>query len=88
MLKGDLIMQTVAVSDFRQSLADLGNKIRYAGDRIIVERNHKPFFAVVPCDDAEFLQALEDSIDLKAAKEALKRNDFVAWEKAKKELGL
>jgi PHD/YefM family antitoxin component YafN of YafNO toxin-antitoxin module len=81
-------MQTVAVSDFRQLLAELGNKIHYAGERIVVERNHKPFFAVVPCDDAEFLQALEDSIDLEAAKAALKRNDFVAWEKAKKELGL
>jgi antitoxin (DNA-binding transcriptional repressor) of toxin-antitoxin stability system len=81
-------MQTVGVSDFRQMLADVGNRIRYAGERIIVERNHKPLFAVVPCDDVEFLQALEDVIDLEAVRKALKRNDFVAWEKAKKELGL
>jgi PHD/YefM family antitoxin component YafN of YafNO toxin-antitoxin module len=85
---GEFAMQTAKASDFRQLMADLGNKVRYTGERIIIERNHKPFFAIVPCDDAEFLEAVEDRIDLEAAKKALKQNDFVAWEKAKKDLRL
>jgi len=41
----------------------------------------------VSCDDAEFQETLEDRIDLDAAKEVLKRKDFVAWKKANEGLG-
>ena len=81
-------MTTIASSDFRQQLADLANRVRYGGERITVTRSGKPLFAVVPCEDAELLEALEDRIDLEQAKKALKRNDTVSWAKAKKELGL
>ena len=53
-----------------------------------VTRSGKPLFAVVPYEDAELLEALEDRMDLDLAKKALKRNDTVSWAKAKKELGL
>jgi prevent-host-death family protein len=81
-------MVRVRVSDFRKSISDLGNKVAYTGERICVQRNDKPLFVVVPVDDAELLDYLEDKIDLEAIKEALKKKDFVPWEKAKKELGL
>ncbi|OHB66810.1 MAG: prevent-host-death family protein [Planctomycetes bacterium RBG_13_62_9] len=81
-------MTTIAASDFRQQLADLGNRVSYGRERIMVTRSGKPLFAVVPYEDAELLDALEDRMDLDLAKKALKRNDTVAWEKAKKELGL
>ena len=58
------------------------------GERITVTRSGKPLFAVVPYEDAELLEALEDRMDLDLAKKALKRNDTVSWAKAKKELGL
>ena len=32
------------------------------------------------------LETLEDKIDIKAAKDSLKRNDFVDWEKAKNDI--
>ena len=53
-----------------------------------VTRSGKPLFAVVPYEDAELLEALEDRMDLDLAKKALKRNDTVSWAKAKKVLGL
>ncbi len=81
-------MTTIASSDFRQQLADLANRVSYGGERITVTRSGKPLFAVVPCEDAELLEALEDRIDLEQAKKALKRNDTVSWAKARKELGL
>jgi len=81
-------MTTIAASDFRQQLADLGNRVSYGRERITVTRSGKPLFAVVPCEDAELLEALEDRIDLEQARQALKRNDTVAWEKAKKVLDL
>jgi prevent-host-death family protein len=81
-------MTTIAASEFRQNLADLGNRVSYGRERITVTRSGKPLFAVVPYEDAELLDALEDHMDLELARKALKRNDTVAWEKAKKDLGL
>ncbi len=81
-------MTTIAASDFRQQLADLGNRVAYGGERITVTRSGKPLFAIVPYEDAELLEALEDKMDLDLAKKAFKRNDTVSWAKAKKELGL
>lgn len=81
-------MIKVRVSVFRKSISDLGNKVAYTGERICVERNNKPLFVAVPIDDAQLLDYLEDKMDLELAKKALKRNDFVPWKKAKKELGL
>ena len=43
---------------------------------------------MVPYDDVEFLEALEDRVDVEAAKQALKRNDFVPLEEVRKQLGL
>jgi len=81
-------MVTVALSQLRTSLGDLANKVAYAGERLCIERNGKPFVALVSLDDMELLEHLEDQMDLELAKAALKRNDFVSWEKVKKELGL
>lgn len=81
-------MTGVQISQFRDDLAHLGNMVAYQGERICVERNHKPLFAVVPYADMELLEQLEEKIDLELAHEALKRNDFVLWKQVKKELGL
>jgi len=81
-------MTTIASSDFRQQLADLGNRVAYGGERITVTRSGKPLFVIVPYEDAELLEALEDRMDLALARKALKDNDTVSWAKAKKELGL
>ena len=81
-------MTTVSVTNFRDRIADLGNKAAYAGERISVESHHKPFFAVVPIEDLLLLEYLEDKMDLEMARAALKRDDFVSWEKAKEELDL
>ena len=81
-------MTAVQISQFREDLSHLGNMVAYQGERICVERNHKPLFAVVPYPDMELLEQLEDKMDLESAREALKRNDFISWKQVKKELGL
>jgi prevent-host-death family protein len=81
-------MTRVPVSKLRSTLADLSNRVAYTGERICIERNGKPFVALVSFDDMELLERLEDTMDLELAKAAIKRNDFVSWEKAKKQLGL
>jgi hypothetical protein len=42
-----------------------------------------------PSEDLELLQALEDRIDLAAARKALKKEPgWIQWEKVKRDLGL
>jgi len=81
-------MTTIPVSKFRDDLANVANKVKYTGERICIERNGKPLFAVVTLDDMQLLERLEDQMDLELVKKALKRNDFVPWKRVKKELGL
>jgi prevent-host-death family protein len=84
-------MQRLSVGGARDQLADALNRVAYRGERIIIERRGKSLAAVVPMEDLELLQALEDRIDLEEAREALaeaEREGTVPWEQVKAELGL
>lgn len=87
-LRSRQAMTVVKVSEFRSDISDYANKVAYTGERICVERNNKPLFAIVPIDDMELLEHLEDQMDLELAKEALKKGKFIGFDSLKKELGL
>jgi len=78
----------VTASATRQNFSDIVNRAAYGGERIIVHRRKKPVAAVVPIEDLEFLEKLEDEIDVKAAREALKDPRTIPWETIKKKLKL
>jgi prevent-host-death family protein len=81
-------MTTISMSDIRLKLSELANRVIYGGERVVVQKNNKPAFALVSIEDMELLEKLEDEIDIKAAEEALTEGDFVPWEDVKKDLGL
>ena len=76
------------MSEIRLKLSELANRVIYGGERVIVEKNNKPAFAMVSVEDMELLERLEDEIDIKAAEEALKEGSFIPFEKIKKESGM
>jgi prevent-host-death family protein len=63
---------TVSISDARQSLADLCNRVAYGGERLLIARRGKSRVALVSVEDLELLEALEDAVDIAAAREALR----------------
>ena len=77
-----------SVNDLRSDLAEILNRVAYEGERVVVERRGKGVAALVPVEDLELLLALEDRIDLAAARKALKVPGRIPWEKVKKDLGL
>ena len=81
-------MTSISISQARSHLSDIANRVAYAGQRICIERNGSPLFALVPFEDLQMLEALEDKIDLQAAKAALKKKEFTDLEKLAKELGV
>ena len=70
-----------------QSLADLGNRVSLRGERMIVERRGKDLFALVPVEDLELLERLEDKLDLDAIRSA-ENEPTKSWKQIKKSLGL
>ena len=81
-------MTTVTTSEIRAHLSDMLSKIARKGNRVVVTRAGKRFAALVPLDDLEFLEALEDRMDIEDAKKALKEPGSVPWKKVKADLGL
>jgi len=72
----------------RQNFSDVLSRAEYRGERVIVHRGKKAVAAVVPIEDVELLERLEDEIDVAAARKALKDPRTIPWEKIKKDLKL
>lgn len=59
------------------------------GQRLIVQRRGRDVAALVPLEDLEALERLEDETDLRAAREALAEpGPNLPWDKVKADLGL
>lgn len=58
------------------------------GERIVIHRNGRAVAALVPAGDAAFLEALEDRLDVEAARKALREKGSIPWEQIKKRLRL
>ena len=80
-------MTTIPISEAREHLADLGNRVSLRGERLVIERRGKNLFALVPVEDVELLELIEDRIDLDAIR-ASKNLPAKPWAQVKKSLGL
>ncbi len=80
-------MNSIPISDVRKQLSDLGNRVSMRGERIVVGRQGKELFALVPMEDLDLLERLEDKLDLETIRERLDE-PTVPLADLKKELGL
>ena len=81
-------MTRVSMTKARQDFTDIANRVMYGSERICIEKNNKPAVAVVPIEDLELIEALEDKIDVQAALKALKEPGFITLKALKKKLGI
>jgi prevent-host-death family protein len=77
----------ITISTARTEFADILNRAAYAGERVILHRHKKPVAAVVPIEDLEILEQIEDRSDLDEIRKRLKE-PTIPWLKIKEELGL
>jgi len=80
-------MVNMPISEARENLADLGNQVAMRGERIVIDRRGKHFFALVSMEDVELLEELEDKMDLEAMRKRRKEPSY-EWNKVREELGL
>lgn len=78
----------ISVSKARDEFADVFNRVAFAGERVVVGRRGKTRVAMVPIEDFELLESLEDKVDLAAARKALREKGAVPLADLKKKLGL
>jgi len=80
-------MSRVAASDARERFATILNEVAFGGERVRLHRHGKDVAAVVPIEDLDLLEALEDRMDLEITRKALnEKGPRVNWDKLKKEL--
>ncbi len=66
-------MSRIAVIDARKDLADILNRAAYGKERVVLTRRGKDVAAIVPMDDLDMLEAIEDRRDLAESEKTLGR---------------
>ena len=81
-------MTHMSVTKARSEFAEIVNRVAYGHERIVITRRGKNVVALVPAEDLDLLEELEDRMDIEAAEKALKEGGTIPWEKVRAELGL
>lgn len=82
---------TFTTVEARKQIGEVINRAAYGKERVILTRRGKPLVAVVPIEDVETLEALEDRLDIEEAHKVLadaEKEGTVPFKEVKKELRL
>jgi prevent-host-death family protein len=80
---------TINAKQVRKELSETLNKVKYTHDRISITKYGKPVAALIPIEDLEFLEEIEEELDRRAIDEALAEqgdDPYIPWEQVKREL--
>ena len=81
-------MTRVAATKLRTAISDLLDRVVHHGERVAVERYGKLVAALVSPEDLELLEAIEDRMDIEAARKALREPGRRSWDEIRAELAL
>ena len=84
-------MTTLSTVKARENFSDLVNRSAYGKERVVLTRRGKGVAAVVPIEDLNLLEAIEDRLDLEDIEKALadpENRRAILWDKVKRDLGL
>jgi prevent-host-death family protein len=83
-------MVRLSIARIRVELAETLNRVFYRGERVVLQRHGKDVAVIVPLEDLMLLEALEDRMDVEAAKAALaeaREKGTIPWEQLEREFG-
>jgi prevent-host-death family protein len=84
-------LRTMTAAGARSQFSEIVNHTAFGGERVVVTRRGKPLAALVPIDDLALLEELEnrvDARDFRVALKAARREAAVPWDELKRQLGL
>lgn len=82
---------TISTSEVQENLGDLLERVGTEKERVTVAHLGQPFAVLVPLEDAQLLEDIEDRLDLEEARSALveaQGEETIPWETLKAQLGL
>ena len=88
---GHMAREKISAAKAREEFSDLVSRAAYAKERHVVTRRGKAVAAMVPIEDLELLEELEDRIDVIEGLQALaeaQEQGTKSWEEVRAELGL
>jgi prevent-host-death family protein len=69
----DIAMKAkLSTSEARSQFAEIVNRAAYGKERVVLHRRKKPVVAVVPIEDLEAIERLEDEIDIREARKSMR----------------
>lgn len=83
-------MATLSTVEARERFADLINRAAYGKERVVLTRRGQELVAVVPIEDLQLLEEIEDKLDVEEAMAALaeaEEKGTIPWEQVEAELG-
>lgn len=84
-------MTIMSSSDAREHFPEIISEAAFGNKRFVVTRRGKRLAAIIPIEDFDMIEALEDKLDLEDARKAIKdvkKTGATSWNKLKLELGL
>ena len=82
-------MTALNITEARQKLASLMDRVEHHGERIALRRHGREVGALVSADDLRLLEILEDQFDIEEAVRLLgEGHKAIPFDKAIKDLGL
>ena len=79
------------ISEAREAFSSTINRVAFGGERVVLTRHGRRVAAVVPIEDLDLLESLEDARDLDEVRAALDdraNRERIGWEELKTQLGL
>jgi len=82
-------MANISTAKARNDFAEVINRASFGKERFVLTRRGKKLAAIIPVEDLELLEELEDRMDVDAARAALAESgERVSYQEMRRELGL
>ena len=84
-------MDSMNVTELRKRVADVVSRVAYGKERVAIAKHGRRVAVIIPAEDADYLEQLEDELDAREAGEALEEfhrsgEKAIPWKDVKKQL--
>jgi prevent-host-death family protein len=84
-------MPSISTVEARNKFSNIINRVAFGKERLVLTRRGEELVALIPAEDVQLLEAIENQIDLEDARVALKeakKKGTIPLDALKKQLGL